>query len=221
VSEETRTIYVIRHGSTELNEAHRIRGHANVPLSPLGHEEVRKLGAALASSNIGIIFHSDLDRATDTAAAVAKATGAKEYSTKLLRPWNLGDYTGRASSEVHPSIVSSAENTPGRPIKGGESFFAFVDRAKRGIIHALLSSEGEPLALVTHHRVERWLQAKKAAGWPSGREVDLEVMFQHGEDPAHAEKLGIPLGWLGYREGLEGADVEGPEHVDGGKKKRG
>ena len=216
---EERTIYVIRHGSTELNEKHQIRGHANVPLSALGREEVRKLGAKLASSNIGIIFHSDLDRARDTADAVAQATGAKDFSSKLLRPWDLGDYTGRASSQVHPSIVSAAENTPGRPVKGGESFDTFVDRARRGIIHALVSSEGAPLALVTHHRVERWLQAKRAAGWPSGREVDLEVMFQHGEDPAHAEKLSIPLAWLGDNPALRGSDVRGPDSADGGKSR--
>ncbi len=128
---EERTIYVIRHGSTELNEKHQIRGHANVPLSALGREEVRKLGAKLASSNIGIIFHSDLDRARDTADAVAQATGAKNFSSKLLRPWDLGDYTGRASSRcIRASLVRL------RTLRGGRS------RAARASIRSWIARAG-------------------------------------------------------------------------------
>jgi len=205
-----RTIYVIRHGSTALNEAGRSRGWSNVELSPEGREEVKRLGSKLARSNIKVIFHSDLDRATDTARAVADATGAKSYGTRLLRPWNLGDFTGRSSSEVHPKITRMAEEHPGVTLKNGESFENFKQRAFKGLHFALANSDGLPLALVTHHRVERLLQAWAAMGQPRDHEIDLGVMFQHGEDPAHAEKLTL-------RDVPEGANVKGPDRADGGE----
>lgn len=214
-----RTIYVIRHGSTELNEAGRIRGWSNVALSELGKREVERLGKQLANSNIGVIFCSDLDRARDTAEAVARTTGAKVYPTELLRPWNLGDYTGRSSSVVHPDIVRLAENEPNKATKGGESFNAFKKRAFEGLRWALVNSDGLPLALVTHHRVERLLNAWTELGQPSDHALDLAVMFEHGEDPAHAEQLPIYLPSVhSAYDPLCGEDVEGPETADGGER---
>ncbi len=198
----SREIYLIRHGSTELNEDGRIRGWVNVPLSDKGHKEVKSLAEKLKNTNIGVIFHSDFDRARDTAEPLAKATGAEMFSTKLLRPWNLGDYTGRSSSQVHPDIVRLAENEPDKPPKGGESFNDFLRRAKKGVRHALANSGDRPLALVTHHRVERALKAGLLSG-----DLDYDVMFQHGEDPAHAEKLTIA--------DAEGPSVTGPKEAKG------
>ncbi len=198
----SRKIYVIRHVSTELNEDGRIRGWVDVPPSEKGLKEADSLAQKLKGTNIGIIFHSDFQRARKTAAPLAELLDIPSYGTKLLRPWNLGDYSGRSSSQVHPEIVSLAENDPDKAPKGGESFNTFLRRARRGIRHALENSKDKPLAIVTHHRVERALKAGLMDG-----EIDHDIMFQHGEDPGHAEQMEI--------EGAEGPDVTGPKEAKG------
>ncbi len=159
MSATERSIYVIRHASTELNENDEIRGWSNPPLSDLGRKEAAGLAKRLANTGIEVIFHSDLERAVATAEAIAKTTGAKSYSTKLLRPWDLGKFTGRSSSQVIPEITRFAENAPDKPVAGGESFNDFLARAKKGIKEALENSNGKRLAILSHHRVERAIEA--------------------------------------------------------------
>lgn len=217
---DERSIYVIRHGSTELNEKDEIRGWSNPPLSTLGRKEAAALAKKLADSGIEVIFHSDLGRAADTAEALARTTGAKLYAMKQLRPWDLGKFTGRSSSQVIPEITRFAENSPDRPVAGGESFNSFLARAKRGVKDALENSNGKKLALVTHHRVERAIQAGLLE--KPDLKVDCAVMFQKGEKPGHAERVKIHLPTLaGSRDhsAMRGESIEGP-HMDWDGKAR-
>lgn len=211
-----RRIYVIRHGSTELNEEGRIRGTCNVQLSELGWKEVFSLAERLRESNIERIFCSDLDRAVNTAGAIAAAVHAPVTKTELLRPWNVGDYTGRVSSTVTPKMERLARSTPNVPAPNGESFNTFKHRAFAGVRTALAGSERRPLALVTHHRVERLLAAWSAEGQPSDLALDLDVMFTHGEEPAHAEQVSIDLHALASDSlPYAGASVKGPQEAEG------
>lgn len=212
----SRRVYVIRHGSTELNEEDRIRGTSNVQLSELGWREVRSLAERLRDSNIECIFCSDLDRAVNTAGAIAAVVHAPVTRTELLRPWNVGDYTGRASSTVTPKMERLARSTPNVPAPNGESWNTFKFRAFSGVRFALAGSDRRPLALVTHHRVERLLAAWTALGQPSDCELDLDVMFTRGEPPAHAEQVALNLHALAADSlPYAGASVKGPQEAEG------
>lgn len=214
----SRRVYLIRHGSTEMNSEDRIRGQCNVPLSAEGREEVARLGALLRESNIGFVICSDLDRAVETAESVAANCLASLNKTALLRPWNVGKFTGRPASEVTPRLVELARDRPNWPAPGGESFNSFKFRAFQGVRVALHASEA-PLALVSHHRVERLLASWLAAGCQSDLTLDLNVMFTRGEPPAHAEMLELPLAALENGEmpgNLAGESVQGPAQADGG-----
>ncbi len=215
----SRRVYLIRHGSTELNSEDRIRGQCNVPLSAEGREEIARLAGLLASSNIQFLVSSDLDRAKETAEAVAGPLGASVATTALLRPWDVGKFTGRDAALVTPQLLALARDTPNKPAPGGESFNSFKSRAFQGVRVALHASEA-PLALVTHHRVERLLASWLAAGARSDLELALDVMFTRGEPPAHAEQLALPLGELENVGGSSpgsyaGASVQGPSSADG------
>ena len=158
-----RRVYLIRHGSTEMNSEDRIRGQCNVPLSAEGREEIARLAELLRESNIQFIVSSDLDRAVETAESIARARGARLNKTGLLRPWDVGKFTGRSASAVTPRLIELARDTPARPAPGGESFNDFKHRAFMGIRVALGASEA-PLAIVSHHRMERLLAAWLSAG---------------------------------------------------------
>jgi len=212
-----RRVYLIRHGSTEMNSEDRIRGQCNVPLSAEGREEIARLASVLAESNIQFLVSSDLDRAVETAESVARACGAKLAKTALLRPWDVGRYTGRPAGEVTPRLLELARDRPNEPAPGGESFNQFKLRAFQGLRVALGASEA-PLAVVSHHRMERLLAAWFSFGCSSDLELDLNTMFTRGEPPAHAEMLEIPLAALeqgAWPGGLAGESVQGPSSADG------
>jgi broad specificity phosphatase PhoE len=184
------SFYLIRHGATELNsqggtnKVDKIRGWRNVPLNDKGRQEAKELGEKLKDSGIKVLVHSDMDRAIETAQAIADTTGAKMIASPLLRPWNVGIYTGRNSNEAHPELVKMATNTPDEPIPNGESFNQFKHRAFQGMKQALMEGQGQAMGIVTHHRVERLYNAWRAAGEPEDFSIDLKTMFSHGEDPA-------------------------------------
>jgi broad specificity phosphatase PhoE len=188
---------LIRHGATAMNSSDgsidRIRGWKNVPLSPKGHEEAKELANRLKDSGLKVLVHSDLSRATDTAQAIADKTKARMIATQNLRPWNVGIYTGRNSNEAHPELVKLAEKQPNVAPQNGESFNDFKERTLHGLREALMQSQGQPLGIVTHHRVERLINGWLANGQPPDFSVDFDTMFRHGEDPATAQNVAISM----------------------------
>jgi broad specificity phosphatase PhoE len=212
-----RRIYLIRHGSTEMNSEDRIRGQCNVPLSAEGREEIGRLAELMKESNLRFLVSSDLDRAVETAQAVAAPLRASVAKTALLRPWDVGKFTGRSAEVATPRLIEFARDAPNRPVPGGESFNSFKLRAFQGVRVALSGSE-LPLALVSHHRVERLLSAWLSAGATAALDLDLNVMFTRGEPPAHAELLELPLAALedgAFPGGYAGESAQGPSSADG------
>ena len=60
-------IFYSPHMTSIDNEAKRASGHANVPLSALGHQRSQELGQQYATEALDAVFSSDLQRATTTA----------------------------------------------------------------------------------------------------------------------------------------------------------
>lgn len=192
-----RKIYLIRHGTTSLNSegggVDRIRGWKNVPLSAKGREEAKELGEKLKDSGIGLIVASDLDRAAETAQAIAGTTGARVELTKLFRPWDLGEWTGQESQVIHPKIADFATKKPDAMVPGGESFNWFRYRVFQGLRAYMGAEPSQQMAIVAHHRNERLIQAWRAIGSPANGDIDFNVMFQRGARPAQAELVPIDL----------------------------
>lgn len=188
-------VYVIRHGSTALNATggakDRIRGWSNVPLSQKGRQEVQQTAVKLQKSGLQVLVHSDLDRARDTAQAIVRATGAKLIPTSMMRPWNLGHFTGKESNAIHQELQKYVVDMPDKPVPGGESFNDFKTRVFTGVGQAIDLANGKKLGLVTHHRVERLLTAWASKGEPQDLSIEPAVMLKHGEDPAAFKKMMI------------------------------
>ena len=65
-------IYLIRHGESEWNRAHRYTGQQDVRLSALGQEQARRVAQRLEHEPLTAIYASPLQRARDTANAIGK-----------------------------------------------------------------------------------------------------------------------------------------------------
>jgi phage-related protein (TIGR01555 family) len=168
---------VVRHGETDLNKEDRLRGWDDVPLNAKGVEQAQALGEKLKSSRVSLIVSSDLQRASETAKAIAARTGAPLQIYASLRPWHVGIYTGEESAKVSPILERAIVDTPDQPLPGGESFNQFRTRFLTGVQQILAQNQGSSLALVTHIRGERMMAGWEKAGAPPSDAIDLPTFM--------------------------------------------
>lgn len=154
------TIFLIRHGETELN-ARRVLQRPETALSARGREQAGRLADHLAGAGITHILSSDLARAQETARALEATTGASFELEPLLQERNFGDLRGTPYVDLDEDPFQPGYHPP-----GGESQDAFatrVERAWAGITRVAGGLDGA-LAVVTHglvcqaiarHHVER------------------------------------------------------------------
>lgn len=191
-----RKLMIIRHGATALNNddvsVDRIRGWKDIPLSADGREEAEALANALRQSPPRVIVSSDLKRAHETAKIISERTGVPlAWVTKGFRPWNVGDYAGQKTEDAIPVLARYAKEKPDEKLPGGESFNSFKRRAFRALDEALNRFDG-PVAIVTHHRIERLICAWVAADCPPDGEIDIWTFNQRGEHTGSVLRLMIP-----------------------------
>jgi broad specificity phosphatase PhoE len=195
-------VYLVRHGATQLNNTtdtsqDRIRGWTDVPLTDEGREEAAKAAADLQDKNIGYLATSDLSRAKETADIIGQAIGVKPVAMRGLRPWDLGKFAGMSTKEALPQIAEYVQKRPGEPVPGGESFDDFKARAFAGLADALNAAGGKQLAIVTHHRVERLMEAWQQAGQPASHAIDIPAFLEKGDPPGGVEELHVDAEALG------------------------
>jgi broad specificity phosphatase PhoE len=193
----TRTILMVRHGATSLNNedvsVDRIRGWKDIPLSPDGEAEAKKLGQQMSDDPPDVIVTSDLKRAADTAEIISEITGVPvKETTKDLRPWNCGKYSGWVTSEAVPILADYATDRPDEKVPGGESFDDFAKRFFCGLAEIIQKYPGK-IAVVTHHRDERLLKAWIANGSPSDGEIDKSVFCKKGEHTGAVMDIDVPV----------------------------
>lgn len=158
-------LYIARHGHTSLNgesgtSTERIRGWSDVPLDSRGREQAKKIGKAINKhAEITHIISSDLLRTRQTARLIAQqiiCCQPVDIDTDYdLRPWNLGDITGKELTSSVVSRMKFHEEHPEIPVTDGESFGEFYSRWKDKLHEYLQMAEDNPekiILLVVHSR---------------------------------------------------------------------
>ena len=75
-------VCLVRHGSTAWNEAGRLQGRRDIPLTARGIDQARRAGLALASSSANMVstwnalYTSPLAHAHGTAVEIARSSAA-------------------------------------------------------------------------------------------------------------------------------------------------
>ena len=64
-------LYLVRHGETDWNAAHRIQGSTDIPLNATGRVQALATGRLLARRPWDAIYASPLSRAYETATIIA------------------------------------------------------------------------------------------------------------------------------------------------------
>lgn len=149
------TLFMARHGETELRSSVRFWGQTDVKLSALGIKQAERLRDLLLTERIDAIYSSDLKRASATAEIIASKHNNTEIITcPELREVSFGEIEGLTFEEVnqrYPEIVKSwTEGNPELSYPGGERLAEFSQRVSQ-FIPRLKTLPPEQTALIVAH----------------------------------------------------------------------
>jgi probable phosphoglycerate mutase len=156
-------IYLARHGETEWSLSGQHTGLTDLPLTPNGEQQARRLGQRLRGVKVVKVFTSPLQRASHTC-HIAGFGDQAEILPDLVE-WNYGDYEGVKTVDIHRQRPDWQLFDHGCP--GGESPEQAGARADR-VIATVREVNGDVLLFSSGHFLRvlaaRWLGLPPQAG---------------------------------------------------------
>ncbi len=147
-------VLLVRHGQSQGNADRRFGGHSATPLSERGHTEAEATARALLSEGITAIYSSDLLRAIETAAPLAKLTGLEINQTNAFRERSVGQMEGLTFEDAaaqHPDEYAALLRRDFEHVlRGGESYRQMLDRASQQLDRAIEHNRSGTVAVFSH-----------------------------------------------------------------------
>jgi glucosyl-3-phosphoglycerate phosphatase len=150
-----RRVLLLRHGQTSWNAEDRFQGQTDVDLDDVGKRQASRAARLLASMRPQALVSSDLRRARDTAAALAKLTGLDVMTDARLRETYAGSWQGMTATEIDAAHGAQREAWRSghdvRPGGDGELRYEVGDRVAAAVReHAARLEPGQLLVAVSH-----------------------------------------------------------------------
>ena len=139
-------LYVIRHGESETNKAHRWTGWLDVSLTEKGKQDALFARSILENVKFDKIYTSDLNRAIQTAEIALPGCGYE--TTPLIREMNVGNIAGKSSDALTPEMRRRIPEE-GYAHLGGESQEQFGSRIRK-FMASLEALDCENVAVFSH-----------------------------------------------------------------------
>ena len=165
MSEGLPEVYLARHGNTPWTLSGQHTGFTDLPLTPNGERNARRLGERLKGMSFAKVFTSPLQRASRTCELAG--FGAMAQIDPDLVEWDYGRYEGLTSAEIlreNPDWQLFRDGAP-----GGESPTQIGERADR-VVRRLRAVAGNVLVFSSGHFIRvltaRWLGLSPGAGGP-------------------------------------------------------
>ncbi len=156
-----RLFVLTRHAHSTLNEAHRVNGDPNVPvtITETGLAQAEQLGHQLTQVPIELCIHTRFGRTLQTADVVLRGRAVPLVEEPLLDDIDVGDLEGVTLDEYRDW---KRERTRSDPFPGGES----LDDAARRYARAYerLLERPEQTVLVVCHEIPVRYALNAAAG---------------------------------------------------------
>jgi len=152
------TIILIRHGETAWNAVRRLQGHTDIALNETGQRQAAALGQALAGERIDAVVASDLQRAMQTAEAVAAHHGLAVQTDAQLRERCYGVFEGMLYADIAQAYPQEYALWQARDIdavmpaglREAESFRRFYGRSIDAVARWAERHAGRTIAVVAH-----------------------------------------------------------------------
>jgi glucosyl-3-phosphoglycerate phosphatase len=157
-----------RHGQTVWNAERRFQGQSDIPLDETGQAQAERAARLLAALRPDLIVSSDLSRAAQTAAPLARLTGLDVTLDKDLRERHGGRWEGLTDTEIRTRYP--AEHAAWSP-PDGEPSAVVADRVA-GALHRIAEAAAEHenaepgLAVVVSHGAALRLGMSRLLGVP-------------------------------------------------------
>ena len=147
-------VVAVRHGETVWNAEMRMQGQLDTALSARGRWQAGRAAESLADEGIEAIFASDLERAFDTAQALARRLGLPITADVGLRERSFGIFQGYTYADIDLRWPVEAarwrHHDPDFAPEGGETLREFSARAVAACSRIAASQAGRSIAIVTH-----------------------------------------------------------------------
>jgi broad specificity phosphatase PhoE len=150
----TTRILLVRHGQSEGNAEGRFGGHTATPLSAKGRAQAEATARVLAAESVTAIHSSDLVRAVETAAPLARALSLEIARSVAFRERSVGRMEGltfQEAAEKHPEDYAALLRRDfDLVLTGGESYRQMLDRSAHALDEAINLNRGGCLAIFSH-----------------------------------------------------------------------
>jgi broad specificity phosphatase PhoE len=144
-------LHFVRHGQSTWNAEGRVQGQAaQVPLTAAGRHQAQAAARFLRGCAARHVFSSDLVRALETAAPIARILGVTPLPEPALREQSLGSLEGLLASDLTAQETPSGEHVTSIRWGGGESIADVHRRVGAFLSRLLAASPGQDIVLVTH-----------------------------------------------------------------------
>ena len=156
-------IWLCRHGETEWSRDGRHTSRTDLPLTPAGVDQARRLAPRLSGVAFDLVLTSPRRRSDETAALAGFPEAIPEPAAE---EWDYGEYEGLTTAAIREKVPGWTVWT--HPLPGGETTEQVGARADRLIdrmqreapTRALLFSHGHFLRVLA----ARWIELPATAG---------------------------------------------------------
>jgi broad specificity phosphatase PhoE len=154
-------ILLIRHAMVDAYGRFLPGRMPDIHLNEEGRRQARTLGTTLRSLRIAATYSSPLDRARETAVAIAEGSGPPSIVPEL-NEIDFGEWTGLSFDELgrRADWMAFNQHRARSPIPGGEWMLNVQMRACRALGRLHRAHRNETIAVVSHSDVLRAVIAK-------------------------------------------------------------
>jgi phosphoserine phosphatase len=155
------TVLLARHGESDWNRAKRWQGFADRPLTDVGRRQADELADRLEGTELDAIYASDLQRARETAEAVARRRGLEVRTTRDLREVDVGSWSGLTREEAEAGYPEAYARwlQGGEGWDDGETYEQLQTRVVRAMTRIAAAHDGGRVLVVAHGGTIRAIHA--------------------------------------------------------------
>ncbi len=152
-------LYLIRHGQVADGHTDRYHGHNDIPLSPAGVAQLKRVAAQLKDIPLAGVYASDLTRSIQGAEFICQGRGLTPQIVPEFREINFGLWEGLNFTEIaeqHPEALQARfQDLANFRIPGGESLMDVSRRVLPRLLELVQKHRDQSLARVAHAGVHR------------------------------------------------------------------
>jgi len=148
-------LILVRHGETDFNRADVFRGRVDLPLNERGRMQARAAADYLAADSLEAFYSSPMQRAMETAAAIALPYGSEASALEYFIDVDYGQWSGKSIDEIRATWPQEfsiwADDPDETTFPDGEAVRAVRARLEEGL--EWLASEIDGRGLLVGHKL--------------------------------------------------------------------